>query len=136
MQVVVQGTREVIAAFSAKQVLMHEAVAYSVEEIGFMWERVAKLDTTGKGAVVTGRFRASLGHFTAEHVVEEGSGASGADAVWIMSETAKGPELIVGTNVDYAKNVEEYHSIFADSMDETAPIAARMVQTNLMAVLM
>jgi len=115
---------------AAKRVLY-----YTVEQAGFIWERHAKKITTEKNAVVTGRYRASLGHFTSEDLIEPMAGQE-SDAQCDFETYANGARLLIGTNVEYAPSVEAHHGIMAASIDRSYQEITDAVRDNLLKVLL
>jgi len=80
---------------------------------GFEFEKVAKPNAH----VDTGRYRASICHFTSGDVVKENPNASPDDSIWILTKTS----LQCGSNVEYALDLEKRYGNFQKSLEETAP---------------
>ena len=102
--------------FDAVERGIKKRIAAGLEFSGLGIERVAK-----QNAVVdTGRYRSSIGH--SQNMLSEKGEAEGAainphDAVWDLTEGVFGIWLYIGTNVEYAPDLEAKYGNLHKSME-------------------
>lgn len=133
MQIEVFGTAGVIKKLRAKKAIVLRAFGYILERAGMMFEEAAK--DRMSPPVDTGRYRASIGHYTPGYLEEDNPDSSSSDAFWKMMLKGDALELQVGTNVDYAEWIEYRFGIFAGAIDLIAPEVQEMAVTTIAAVM-
>jgi len=91
-------------------------LAAGIEFTGFGIEAEAKKDA----AVDTGRYRSSIGHSQntlTEKGIKQGAAINPHDAVWKLTEGIAGIWLYIGTNVEYAPDLEAKYGNLHKSME-------------------
>lgn len=95
---------------------IRSAIPAGLELTGMGIERAAKADAR----VDTGRYRSSIGHsqnmITAKGA-KQGVQINPADAIWKLTKGVMGIWLFIGTNVEYAPDLERRYGTLLKSMN-------------------
>lgn len=96
----------------------------AVTAMGMVWADQAKTITRAEGHIDTGLYINSIGYVT-------GSPATNEDVFYEMYESAQLTRLYIGSNVEYAEDLEKRYNIFGNALDTGMPRMQRVAETQV-----